>query len=95
MYQNATTYAATYATTARLPAETQTKLIILARVFKKTKSDIIKESLERYYAQEEGALDSFTLGELFFGKYASGDSDRATTYKQRIKEKLSAKFHSD
>jgi predicted transcriptional regulator len=82
-------------TTARLPADTRTKLIILARVLKKTKSDVIKESLDRYYAQEEGALDSFTLGESFFGKHGSGESDRATTYKRRIKEKLGVKFNTD
>jgi predicted DNA-binding protein len=76
-------------TTARLPVDTRNKLLALASLKKKTKSEIIIESLEMYYKQEEGEIDSFTLGEPFFGRYGSGESDRATTYKQRIKKKLS------
>ena len=76
-------------TTARLPINTRNKLLALSRIKNKTKSDIIIESLEMYYKQEEGEIDSFTLGESVFGKYGSGESDRATTYKQRIKKKLS------
>ena len=78
-------------TTARLPAETRNKLLTLSRIKGKTKSDIIKESLDLYYEQEENDIDSFTLGEAFFGKYGSGEDDRATTYKERIKEKLKAR----
>ena len=79
-------------TTARLPAETRNKLLVLSRVKGRTKSDIIKESLEMYYSCEENEIDSFTLGEPFFGNYGSGESDRATTYKERIKEKVSGKL---
>ena len=75
-------------TTARLPAETRNKLLALSKIKRKTKSDIIKESLDMYYEQEEKEMDSFTLGEESFGRYGSGDNDRATTYKNRIKEKL-------
>ena len=78
-------------TTVRLPAETRNKLLTLSRIKGKTKSDIIKESLDMYYEQEENDIDSFTLGEAFFGKYGSGEDDRATTYKERIKEKLKAR----
>jgi predicted DNA-binding protein len=79
-------------TTARLPQDTRDKLLILSRIKKKAKSDIIKESLEMYYEHEEGELDSFTVGEPYFGRYGSGESDRATSYKERIKKKLSAKM---
>ena len=82
-------------TTARLPIGTRNKLLVLSRVKNKTKSDIIIESLEMYYKQEEGDLDSFTLGEPVFGKYGSGESDRAVTYKQRIKKKLPAKMSGE
>ena len=81
-------------TTARLPPDTRNKLLTLAKVKGKTKSDIIKEALEVYYEREESDIDSFTLGESFFGNYGSGESDRATTYKRRIKEKLRAKLDS-
>jgi predicted DNA-binding protein len=79
-------------TTARLPYETRNKLLVLSRVKGKTKSDIIKESLEMYYEYEENEIDSFTLGKPFFGNYGSGESDRATTYKERIKGKIAGKL---
>ena len=75
-------------TTARLPPDTLSKLLILARIKGKTKSDIIKESLDMYYEQEEKEIDSYTLGLPYFGKYGSGRGDLSTTYKERIKEKL-------
>ncbi|MCL2266350.1 MAG: ribbon-helix-helix domain-containing protein [Treponema sp.] len=82
-------------TTARLPAETRNKLIVLARLKNKTKSEIIIESLERYYEQEEeNGIDSYTLGLPYFGKYNSGAGDLSTTYKQRIKEKIHARQNS-
>ncbi|MDR0315379.1 MAG: ribbon-helix-helix domain-containing protein [Treponema sp.] len=79
-------------TTARLPADTRNKLLILSRLKHKTKSDIIKESLDMYYEYEEKEIASFDLGEPYFGKYGSGEHDRSVTYKQRIKEKLRAKL---
>ena len=76
-------------TTARLPMDTRNKLVILSKIKGKTKSDIIIESLNMYYEREENEIDSFTLGEAFFGNYGSGENDRATTYRERIKRKLS------
>ena len=80
-------------TTARLPVGTRNKLIVLSKIKNKTKSDIIIESLEMYYAREEGEIDSFTIGEKVFGKYGSGDGDRSVTYKERIKKKLARTSH--
>ena len=76
-------------TTARLPSDTRNKLLTLSRIKGKTKSDIIKESLDMYYEYEENEIDSFTLGEPYFGNYGSNENDRATTYRERIKKKLS------
>ena len=81
-------------TTVRLPADSRNKLVALSRVKGKTKSDIIKESLELYYEQEENEIDSYTLGLPYFGKYNLGEGDLSTTYKQRIKEKLRARQNS-
>jgi predicted DNA-binding protein len=75
-------------TTARLPPDTRNKLLVLSRIKGKTKSDIIKESLEMYYEHEETEIDSYTLGEPCFGRYGSGESGRAVNYKERIKKKL-------
>ncbi len=85
----------TQITTARLPPETRNKLLVLSRIKGKTKSDIIKESLDMYYDYEEKEIDSFTVGEPYFGNYGSGDGDRSVTYKQRIKEKIRDKTSSD
>ena len=81
-------------TTVRLPQDTRTKLLILSKVKRKTKSDIIKESLEMYYEREENELDSYTLGLPYFGKYSLGEADLSVTYKKRIKEKLRARQNS-
>jgi predicted DNA-binding protein len=82
-------------TTARLPVDTRNKLLALSRLKGKTKSDIIKESVDLYYEREENEMDSFTLGEPYFGNYGSGEEDRSVAYKERIKEKLRAKLDSD
>ena len=81
-------------TSARLPLETRNKLLALSRSKKKTMSEIIIESLELYYEQEENQIDSYTLGLPYFGKYSLGEGDLSTTYKQRIKEKLRARQNS-
>ena len=81
-------------TTARLPLDTRNKLLALSRIKRKTKSDIIIESLEMYYKLEENEMDSFSLGENVFGNYSSGQGDLSTTYKQRIKEKLGVRQNS-
>ena len=81
-------------TTARLPMDTRNKLMTLSRAKNMTMSEIIIESLELYYRQEEDEIDSFTLGIPYFGKYRSGEGDLSTTYKQRIKEKLHARQNS-
>ena len=84
----------TIITTARLPEETRSKLLVLSKIKGKTKSDIIKESLDMYYEHEENQIDSYTLGEPYFGKYGSGKSDLSTTYKERIRGKIREKQNS-
>ena len=81
-------------TSARLPIETRNKLLVLSKIKKKTLSEIIIESLDRYYKQEEEELDSFTLGLPYFGKYNSGIGDLSTTYKKRFREYLVARQNS-
>ena len=81
-------------TTARLPVETRNKLVALSRKMGKTKSEIIKESLDMYYEHEESETDSYALGEAYFGKYDLGAADLSVTYKERIKEKLRARQNS-
>ena len=82
-------------TTARLPGEMVGRLDALARLRHKTKSLIIKESLDLYFEREESAFGSFALGEGVFCCYASGREDLSSNYKTLVKEKLHAKHHSD
>ena len=81
-------------TTARLSAETRNRLLVLSRLKGKTKSDIIKESIDMYYEREEDGIDSYKLGLPYFGKYSLGEGDLSTTYKERIREKLRARQNS-
>ena len=81
-------------TSARLPIETRNKLLVLSRIKKKTMSEIIVESLEKYYEQEENEIDSYTLGLPYFGKYNLGEADLSTTYKKRIREFISERQNS-
>ena len=81
-------------TTARLPTETRQRLLILSKAKGKTKSEIIKESIDMYYEHEENEIDSYTLGLPYFGKYNLGEGDLSTTYKERIREKLRARQDS-
>jgi len=81
-------------TSARLPIETRNKLMALSRIKKKTMSEIIVESLEIYYKQEEKEIDSCTLGLQYFGKYNLGDGNLSTTYKKRLKEHIRERQNS-
>jgi predicted DNA-binding protein len=82
-------------TTARLPRETAGRLDVLAKLKHKTKSLIIKESLDLYFEREEAERGSFALGKSVFGLYASGCDDLSSSYKTRVKEKIHAKHHPD
>jgi len=94
IYKNKNVKTNEVVTTARLPQDTRNKLLILSKAKNRTMSEIIIESLELYYKQEENELDSYTLGIPYFGKYGSGIGDLSTTYKQRLTEKLCARQNS-
>ena len=71
-------------TTVRLPLEIEQRLEILSRQKHKSKTEIIKEALERLFYQEESEKDSYELGKELFGRYGSGDGSLSVTYKERI-----------
>jgi predicted DNA-binding protein len=81
-------------TTVRLPIEIEQRLEILARKKHKSKTDIIREALEKLFIQEESEKDSYELGEEYFGKYGSGDGSLSITYKDKLKDKINAKLNS-
>ncbi len=81
-------------TTVRLPIETEQKLAFLSEVQHTTKSELIKEALELFFARKEIQMDSFELGQPYFGKYGSKLGNLSQDYKQIVKEKIRAKHHS-
>jgi predicted DNA-binding protein len=81
-------------TTVRLPIEIEQRLEILARKKHKSKTDLIREALEKLFIQEESEKDSYELGEEYFGKYGSGDGSLSITYKDKLKDKINAKLNS-
>jgi predicted DNA-binding protein len=81
-------------TSVRLPFELEQRLEIFAREKNKSKTDIIRQALEKLFHQEDSGKDSYELGEEYFGKYGSGDGSLSVTYKTSIKDRINAKLHS-
>ena len=82
-------------TAVRLPIELEQKLDSLSRAKHTSKTEIIKQALEVFFQKEGGEKDSYEIGIHYFGQYGSGDGQLSTIYKQKIKEKLHAKYHPD
>ncbi len=75
----------------RLPKELEEKINYLAKQGNKTKSDIVKEALEKYIIENEKKAYPYDLGKEFFGKYGSGEGDLSTRYKQEVGRKINEK----
>jgi predicted DNA-binding protein len=76
----------------RLPDEMEKNLSLYAQRMQQTKTDVVREALRLYMKEHaDEALTPYALGEELFGRYGSGDTDRSTTYKQRLKAKLRAR----
>ena len=77
----------------RLPENLENELSLYAEMSDKTKTDVVKEALRLYLNTKEAeeVKTPYELGESFFGKYESGRDDLSTTYKQKLKKKLSEK----
>ncbi len=81
-------------TTVRLPTEIEQKLEAISQEKHKSKSEIIKEALEKLFSAEESERNSYELGQEHFGRYGSGDGSLSVTYKEKIKGKINAQRHS-
>lgn len=78
-------------TSIRLTSEQEEKLEAVCAAEGTSKSDIIKQALDRFLADYEESLSPFELGRDLFGRYGSGRGDLSRTYKRRLKEKLREK----
>lgn len=76
----------------RLSQELEQQLQQVTEQRNSTKTQVVREALAYYFAAlEEEQPTPYALGEALFGKYASGHTDNSVAYKQKLKEKLSAK----
>lgn len=75
----------------RLPEEIEKELKTLSEQKNVSRSNIIKEALVEYISKEKKYNRPYESGKKYFGKRGSGDKDRSTTYKSRIKEKIREK----
>lgn len=57
-----------------------------------SKSTVVKEALEAYLAQRRKTSSSFEAGIDLFGQEGSGSTNNSFSYKQKLKEKLHAKY---
>ena len=80
-------------TTVRLPPDIEQKLQSMSITQHKSKSELIKEALERFFSIEDSRKDSYEIGKDIFGKFGSGQSNLSHDYKQILKEKIRAKHN--
>jgi len=82
------------AITVRLPSEIEAKLIKIATIENRSKSDIIRESLELYLDRFSESTSPFELGKKFFGKHGSGIGDLSINSEKILREKIRKKYNA-
>ncbi|GHU38837.1 hypothetical protein FACS1894190_01350 [Spirochaetia bacterium] len=60
-------------TSLRLPLDIEQKISSFAASRNQSKSAVIVAALEQFFKHEEDEMDSYTLGESYFGRYGSCD----------------------
>ncbi len=77
--------------TLRLSDNEEKKLADYCKRNNLSKTSVVKEALAVYFAGKIKSETPYQLGSDLFGQEGSEDKDKSTTYKKRLKEKLSAK----
>ncbi|WP_420582252.1 hypothetical protein [Reichenbachiella sp.] len=75
----------------RLDKDTEKTLKDYSELNNMSKTDVVKEALAQYFSKEQMAKQPFDLGEDLFGTGESGETDRSSTYKSKLREKLHEK----
>ena len=78
--------------TVRLDPELEEFLSQYSEDQQLSKSWVVKEALAMYFQAMRVSKTPYELGEGLFGQLGSGEKTRSTSYKARIKEKLSEKY---
>jgi hypothetical protein len=78
----------------RLNERLEEELTYYTKIYAQTKTEVVKEALKLYFEiqREKNKKRPFELGKELFGRYESGESNLSTSYKKRLKEKLSEKY---
>jgi len=76
----------------RLSKELEDKIELLSKQENLTKSDIIKEALNKYIIDHEKKRNPYELGRELFGKNGSGKGDLSESYKKKVREKINEKM---
>jgi hypothetical protein len=79
----------------RLNEALENELSYFSKLNAVTKTDVVKEALELYFytQKKREQKTAYELGADLFGLDGSSETDLSTTYKKRLKEKLSAKHN--
>ncbi len=56
-----------------------------------TKSMVVKEAVVAYLSQKRASVSPYDAGKGLFGQEGSGEQNRSSTYKSKLKDKLSGK----
>ncbi|WP_422361478.1 hypothetical protein [Reichenbachiella sp.] len=75
----------------RLDKDTEKTLKDYRELNNMSKTDVVKEALAQYFSKEQMAKQPYGLGEDLFGTGKSGDRDRSSSYKSKLREKLHEK----
>lgn len=75
----------------RLDKDTERTLKEYSEQNNMSKTDVVKAALAMYFTQEIMDKLPYNLGADLFGVDASGQSDRSSTYKSKLRKKLHAK----
>ncbi len=75
----------------RLNKELEEKLEFHSRKHGLSKSKIVNDALSAYLEKHASSLSTFELGQDLFG-IVEGDESLSITYKEKLEQKLNAKF---
>ena len=72
--------------TIQLPTEYEMKLTQIAQTEQQSAAEIIRQALERYFAEYPRQASAYELGEDLFDQYGSGKGNLSVEYKRLIKK---------
>ena len=78
----------------RLPPELEEKLVEISHIEKKTKTDILKESLLLYIKSKEIDTSPYELASKYFGHSISNQTEGSIKHSEIIRKKIKKKYNA-